>query len=147
MSATIYLPANAQLLATFTMGYSPSTLSVQQGDSGTVQITVTSINKFSAPVSLSFSGAPTGVSINFDHNPVTPPPDGGGSSTAYFSVDPSVPATTYQMRLIGSSGSDVRRYDFTLEVTHKICLEISGFPSRRKLSMLEQADSDRRPSR
>ncbi|MGA8856682.1 MAG: hypothetical protein WB643_05890, partial [Candidatus Bathyarchaeia archaeon] len=113
LSTTPYLAVKAPLLATFAMNFSPSTLSVQQGDSGTVQITVTSINKFSAPVSLSFSGAPNGVSIDFDKNPVTPPPGGDDSSTAYFSIDPSVPATSYQMRLDGSSGSDVKKYDFT----------------------------------
>lgn len=117
MSATPHVAVKAQLLDTFTMNYSPTTLSVAQGDSGTVQITVTSINNFSAPVSLSFTGAPIGVSINFDNNPVTPPPGGGDSSTAFFSVDPSVPATTYQMTLVGSSGSDVKNYDFSLQVT------------------------------
>ena len=120
LPTTPYLAVKAGLLATFAMNFSPSTLSVQQGDSGTVQITVTSINKFSAPVSLSFSGAPNGVSIDFDKNPVTPPPGGGDSSTAYFSIDPSVPATSYQMRLDGSSGSDVKKYDFTLEVKRQI---------------------------
>ncbi len=117
LSAMPPLAVNGQLLDTFTMNYSPTTLSVQQGDSGTVQITVTSINNFSAPVSLSFTDAPIGVSINFDNNPVTPPPGGGDSSTAYFSVDPSVPASTYQMTLVGSSGSDVKNYDFSLQVT------------------------------
>ena len=117
LSTTPHVAVKAQLLDTFAMNYSPTTLSVQQGDSGTVQITVTSINNFSAPVSLSFSGAPIGVSINFDNNPVNPPPGGGDSSTAYFSVDPSVPATTYQMTLVGSSGSDVKNYDFSLQVT------------------------------
>ncbi len=117
LSTTPHVAVKAQLLDTFTMNYSPTTLSVAQGDSGTVEITVTSINNFSAPVSLSFSGAPIGVSINFSNNPVTPPPGGGDSSTAYVSVDPSVPASTYQMTLVGSSGSDVKNYDFSLQVT------------------------------
>ena len=80
-------------------------------------ISVNSINNFSAPVSLSFTGAPIGVSITFDNNPVTPPPGGAAPSTAYFSVDASVPASTYQMTLVGTSGTDVKNYDFSLEVT------------------------------
>jgi len=108
---------NAQLLDTFTIDFSPSTLSVMQGDSGTVFITVTSVNNFSSPVSLSFSGAPIGVSINFDNNPVTPPPGGSDSSTAYFSVDSSVTAGTYAMTLTGTSSSGTQNYDFTLQVT------------------------------
>ncbi len=116
-SVTIYFPAKAQLLDTFTLSASPSTLSVMQGDSGQVYISVNSINNFSAPVSLSFSDAPIGVSISFDNNPVTPPPGGADSSTAYFSVDASVTASNYQMTLVGTSGSDVKNYDFTLQVT------------------------------
>ena len=84
---------------------------------GHVYISVNSINNFSAPVSLSFSDTPIGVSISFDNNPVTPPPGGADSSTAYFSVDASVPASNYQMTLVGTSGSDVRNYDFSLQVT------------------------------
>ena len=116
-SATVYFSANAQLLDTFTLNVSPSTLSVMQGDSGQAYISVNSIGNFSAPVSLSFSGAPIGVSISFDNNPVTPPPGGADSSTAYFRVDSSVPASTYQMTLVGTSGSDVKSYDFSLQVT------------------------------
>lgn len=115
--ATICFPANAQLLNTFTLSASPSTLSVMQGGTGQLYISVNSINNFSAPVSLSFTGTPLGVSITFDNNPVTPSPGGAASSTAYFTVGASVAASTYQMTLVGTSGSDVKNYDFSLQVT------------------------------
>jgi len=82
-----------------------------------VYISVVSVNNFSAPVSLSFTAAPIGVSISFDNNPVTPPPGGAVSSTATFSVGASVSANTYQMNLVGTSGSAVMSYDFSLQVT------------------------------
>lgn len=116
-SVVPYVLVDAQLLDTFVINFSPTTLSVMEGDSGSVFITVTSVNNFSAPVSLAFSDAPIGVSISFDNNPVYPPPGGSDSSTAYFSVDSTVPVGTYSMTLTGTSGSTVNSYPFTLQVT------------------------------
>jgi len=117
IAGTAYSSAFGQLLGSFTLTISPDTLTIMQGGSGQAFITVGSVNNFSAPVSMSFSDTPAGVSITFDNNPVTPPPDGTAPSTALFSVDTSVPAGTYQMTLIGSSGSEVQNYPFTLQIT------------------------------
>jgi uncharacterized membrane protein len=107
---------SAQLLGTFALGFS-SSISIHAGDTGSLQITVTSIHNFVRPVYLSVSGAPAGVYVSFDYNPVTPPPSGSDFSTATFSVDASVHGGTYPMKLLGTSGEQVKNYDLTLDVT------------------------------
>ncbi len=117
---TLHSSARGQPLGTFTLSLTPTILSVMEGGSGQVDINVTSVNNFTAPVSLSFSGAPLGVSTTFSNEPVTPPPGGTVSSQAHFTVDSSVPVNTYQMTLLASSGSVVRNYDFSLQVTSQL---------------------------
>ncbi|HUK51278.1 MAG TPA: CFI-box-CTERM domain-containing protein, partial [Terriglobales bacterium] len=116
-TALTFVFVSGQLLPTFVMDASPDNLSVQQGDVGTTYITITSTGNWSEPVSLSFTGAPTGVSFSFDNNPVQPPAGGSAQSTATISVDVTVPAGYYHMTLIGSSGGDVRNHDYNLQVT------------------------------
>lgn len=107
---------NAQLLGSFTLAFS-SDIRINAGSTGSLEVTVTSTSGFNSPVYLSVDGTPAGVSASFDLNPVTPPRDGSTHSTAIFSVDASVPGGTYHMKLIGTSGSQVKNYDLTLDVT------------------------------
>lgn len=107
---------NAQLLGTFVLAFS-SSLTVNAGSTATLTVTVTSISNFVRPVYLSVSGAPPGVYVSFDYNPVTPPPDGSDFSTATFSVDASVPGGTYRMKLLGTSGEQVKNFGLALDIT------------------------------
>src|SRR6267142_1410044 len=65
----------------FTIGASPSSLTIAQGSSGTSTITITSLNGFNSATTLSASGLPGGVTAAFSPNPVTPPANGSATST------------------------------------------------------------------
>ena len=62
---------------TFTISASPPTLTIQPGQQGTSTITTAISGGFNSAISLSSSGLPFGVGVNF--NPQTIPAPGAGS--------------------------------------------------------------------
>jgi len=112
------LAVNAQqLLPTFALASSPSSLNLVAGSQANVVVTVTSENGFSNPVQLSLSVLPAGVTVSFNSNPVTPPVGGTVTTTASLTVDSSVAGNTYYLTLVGVSGSTFETYAFSLQVT------------------------------
>jgi hypothetical protein len=89
-------------------------------DSVETQIQVVSIKGFNKPVTLSSSWigpAPTkGVTIYFDQNPVTPPADGSISSTLRIKTTRDAIPGTYQLNVIGTSGSLTNSAQITLTI-------------------------------
>src|SRR5215469_8332915 len=67
----------------FTIGASPSSLTVVQGNSGNSTISIAAVNGFSGAVTLSTSTLPGGVTVGFGPNPVY---GGSGNSSATFTV-------------------------------------------------------------
>ncbi len=60
------------LPATFTLGATPSSLTVNSGSQGSVTLTVTPQNGFNSSVSFACSGLPSRATCTFSPNPVTP---------------------------------------------------------------------------
>jgi hypothetical protein len=101
----------------FSLSCSPSSLTVQQGNSGTSICTVTSTGGFSAAVTLSCANLPAGVSCGYNPPAVTPPPDGSANSTLTVSVDGSVPPGGYSFQAQGTDGTLTRTFNMSLTVT------------------------------
>jgi hypothetical protein len=101
----------------FSVSVSPSSLSIAQGASGSATVTVTSINGFSAAVTLSASGLPSGVTASFSVNPVTPPANGTASSTLTLTASSSAATGTFPITITGTSGATSRATTLTLTVT------------------------------
>ena len=100
---------------TFTISASPASLSVQQGNQGTSTITTAISGGFSSAVSLSASGAPSGITVTF--NPQTIPAPGSGSSTMTITVDASTATGTYPITVTGNGGGIQQNTTVTLTVT------------------------------
>jgi len=111
------IAVHAQLSPTFALATSPSSLNLVAGSQGTVVVAVSSVSGFSAPVQLSFSDVPIGVTVNLNSNPVTPSAGGTVTTTASFTVDSSVSGNTYYLTLVGTSGSIIQAYALNLQVT------------------------------
>lgn len=62
----------SQLPPTYTVAFSPSTLTIQDGHSGMTTITVTPQNGFKSPVSFACTGLTLGVTCSFSSATVTP---------------------------------------------------------------------------
>ena len=111
------MAVSAQPIPTFALAASPSSLNLVAGSQANVVVTVTSVDGFNNPVQLSFSVLPVGVTVNFSSNSVTPPAGGTVTTNASFTVDSSALGNTYYLTLVGSSGSTIHTYAFSLQVT------------------------------
>jgi hypothetical protein len=80
-------------------------LTIDEGGSGSVTLTVTSQNGFHSAVELSANAFPSGVSATATENPVTPPANGSASVKITFSATRRAPTGTTTIELIGTSGS------------------------------------------
>jgi subtilisin family serine protease len=90
---------------------SATSVTVQQGSSGTSTVAITPSGGFNSGVNLSLSGNPSGVSGSFSPNPATT------SSTLTLTVGSSVPAGSYTLTVTGTSGSLTHTTTLTLTVS------------------------------
>jgi len=101
----------------FSVSASPTTVSMNQGASGATNVTVASLNGFSAATSLAASGLPSGVTAAFSPTPVTPIGGGTASSVLTFNASSAVPAGTYNATITGTSGSLTHSVTEALTIT------------------------------
>lgn len=106
----------------FGLAVTPSSLLVVQGASVKTTVTLTSLNGFSSPVSLTFTGLPSGLTFLFDSNPAAPPPNGVMTLGLSLSANSTAPAGIYTVMLTGTSGSLVHSVIISL----KVCVPIPG---------------------
>ena len=100
----------------FCLSASPSSLTIQQGSSGSSTLTVTSLNGFNSPVNLTLSGCPTGSNCTLSSTPVTPPSGGSATSTLTVNVGSTTVASTYSLTVTGTNGSLTRSTTVSLTV-------------------------------
>ena len=114
------------LCPNFTLSVIPTSVQISpQSSPISVTATIQSWNHFSGPVALTSSGAPTGMSVAFSTNPVTPPPNGAATSELTISITCSAVASTYPIQITATSGSITRQETFGVSVTGGC---IPGFP-------------------
>lgn len=101
----------------FTIGASPSSLSIPQGGNGTSTITITSLNRFNSATTLSASGLPSGVTAAFSTNPVTPPANGSATSTLTLTASGTATTGTTNITINGLSGALSHNATISLTVT------------------------------
>jgi uncharacterized membrane protein len=102
LHAVLDIVFNPGATADFTLGASPSNLSVTQGSSGSTSISTTISGGFSSAVSLSASGLPAGVTASFSPNPIAAP--GSGSSTLAFTASSSAATGTSNVTVTAVGG-------------------------------------------
>jgi hypothetical protein len=98
-AATLGLTVTPAAQPDFSLSVSPGALTVASGSTGTATVTVGASNGFSSSVSLSSSGAPSGVTVAFDHSTLP----GGGTATVTFAVAAGTAAGTSTVTLAGDS--------------------------------------------
>jgi subtilase family serine protease len=107
------LAGSASTTPGFTLTASPGSLSITQGSSGSTTITSTVTGGFDSAISLSASGAPSGVTVGFNPGSIT----GAGASTLMFTVASTTAAGTYTITVTGTSGSTTETTTVSLTVT------------------------------
>jgi len=102
----------------FCLNVSPSSLTINPGSSGTVTVTVYSVNGFSGPVSLFISGGlPSGVTASFSPSTVQVAAGGAASSTLTLTASSTATASSGSISVQGNSSSLGYATGFTLTVT------------------------------
>jgi uncharacterized membrane protein len=97
----------------FSLSASPSSLTVQQGSSGSSTITIAPQTGFNGTVSFSASGLPSGVTASFSPNGTTT------QSTLTLSASPLATAGTFNVTITGISGSVASATTLNLTITSK----------------------------
>ena len=105
-SATLVVNAPAD----FTIGATPSSQTVVQGNSTTYTATISALNGFSGNVTFSVTGLPSAATSNFNPSSVA----GNGTSTLTITTSASTPSGTYPLTITGTSGNLVHSTNATL---------------------------------
>jgi hypothetical protein len=96
----------------FILGVSPSSQTVQAGNSASYTVTTTVKNSFNGTVTLSASGLPSGATPSFSPSTIT----GAGTSTLTILAGSATAAGTSTLAISGSSGSLAHSASVTLIV-------------------------------
>jgi len=103
----------------FTISLSPDSLTVQQGGSGTTQLTITPQNGFTGTVALSLVAGQDRVPQGLTLSPGSVQVSGSGpvNQPLTLSAQPATPTGTYRLKVRAASGSLTREADLTVVVT------------------------------
>ena len=117
----------------FTISVSPESLTIVQGQEASSAITIHSVGSFASSVSLTSSGSPSGMTVVFGTNPVTPPAGGTASSSVTFLTSTSISTGTYGVIIVGSSGTLFHNIILTVIVTP---VAVSDFAIRASSNLI-----------
>lgn len=117
-TAVISLTITVNQAADFVLSASPTSLSVAQGTSGSTTISSAAVAGFNSAVSLSVSGAPSGVTAGL--NPASIAAPGSGSSTLTLTAASTAATGTFNVTVTGTGGG------MTHSVTVSVTITASG---------------------
>jgi len=110
----------------FSISVAPESNIINVGSSKTIEVTITSIQGFQWPVTITSSGAEVGITVQIIPGSVLPKPDAPAKANVMISVASSVTPDTYTITILAQSGIlsktqvvtiDVPLSDFTIDVT------------------------------
>ncbi len=105
---------------------SPGAITVHQSNSGTTTIATTVTGGFNSAITLSASGAPSGVTVSFNPTTIT----GAGTSAMTVAVGALVNPGTYEITVTGTSGATTAKTVVTLTVTGvTVGFTITAYPA------------------
>ncbi len=111
-TATVSLTVTAATSGSFSISVSPSSGYLDRGQSGYAVVTTTVTGGFDSAISLSASGIPSGVTGSFSPASIT----GAGTSDFTLTVAENAPIGTYDITIIGTSGTLTGKTVLTLSV-------------------------------
>ncbi|HEX9197476.1 MAG TPA: hypothetical protein VF906_06735 [Candidatus Bathyarchaeia archaeon] len=103
----------------FTLSSSQAGLNIEQGSTGTVTLTVTSINSYNNITWLSDvlpSNATSALTASLNPSVVTPPAKGAVNSTLTVAASPNAPTGNYPVTVTGTSGPKTHSVQLTITV-------------------------------
>jgi uncharacterized membrane protein len=105
----------------FTLGVSPTSQSVQQGQSAVYAVTATATNGFTGAVSLTASGQPSGATTGFSPSAITLSSSAStGTSTVTVATASTTPVGSYSITITGTSGKLKKTITVSLTVNYAL---------------------------
>ena len=114
-TSTVTLTVNSAAKPDFTVGASPSSLSIPQGASGSATISTAATGGFNSAVTLSASGLPAGVTASFSAGTIAAP--GTGTSTLTFTASSTATTGTANVTVTATGGGVTHTSTVVLTVT------------------------------
>jgi subtilisin family serine protease len=111
------LNAHNALTAEFVVAGSPATQTIAMGSFAPYTMIVSSLETFSAPVTLSMTTSDPSISASFDVNPITPGAGGSANAMMTIDVDPVSTKGTHALVVEATDGQETRSSVLMLEVT------------------------------
>jgi len=128
----------------FSISASPSSLSVNQGDTTSSTITVTSTSPFASPTSLTWSWVDTGpaTGVTPSLSPATVTPTSGGSITSTLTITTTSTATkgTFTIAVTGTCYHLSHNVSITLTITSAADFTMTASPTSRTVFPSQSAD-------
>jgi subtilase family serine protease len=131
-TTTLALTVNAASTPNFTIGASPSSLTVAPGSNGNSTITITSSGSFASATTLSATGLPSGVTAAFSTNPVTPPANSSVTSTLTLTASSTAATGATTVTVTGTSGSLSHSTSISLTVSSSAGAQTAVYNSTLK---------------
>src|SRR3984957_1872035 len=131
-TTTLALTVSATATPNFTIGASPTSLTVKQGSNGASTITITSQNSFSSATALTASGLPTGVTAVFSPTSVTPPANGSATSTLTLTASSTATIGAATVTVTGTSGTLTHSTTIALTVSSSTGAQTAVYSSTLK---------------
>ncbi len=113
-TATVSLTVTKPASPAFTVSVSPSSGSLDQGQSGYAVVTTAVSGGFNSAVTLSATGLPTGVTGSFSPNPIKAP--GSGTSDFTLTVSRTAPTGTHTITITATGGGITHTTTLTFTV-------------------------------
>ena len=107
----------------FSLTANPASVSIVQGSSGTVNLSVNLAGGFNSPVTLTAAGAPAGLTVNLSRTSFAAP--GSGTAALTFSPTPQVAAGTYPVTVTAAGGDLTASVRVSITVTTPISFNLS----------------------
>ena len=114
-TATVSLTVTAAPSADFSIGASPTTLSVVRGNSGNSTITTNALNNFSSAIALSATGQLSGLTVSFSPTSIAAP--GSGTSKMTVTVSRTASTGNRTITITGTGGGKTHTAAVTLTVS------------------------------
>jgi uncharacterized membrane protein len=121
-ATNVSLTVNAAATPNFSLSASPTSVTINQGASGTSTITVTPLNGFNSSVSLSASGLPSGVTASFNPTSTT------STSTLTLTASSTATLGSATVTVTGTSGSLTHTTTIALTVNSGAVQQLLGNP-------------------
>ncbi|OLE77399.1 hypothetical protein AUG19_00620 [archaeon 13_1_20CM_2_54_9] len=116
-SASKSVPVSPSSIPDFTANASPTTVSVQAGNSASTQVQLSSLTGFAGTVLLTVTSSPTGPSPVLTQPSLSLTSGGSAATTLTISTTTSTTAMNYDVRVVAVGGSTSHTIHVTLRVT------------------------------